>query len=91
MRGLRLRYRRDIFCTGMDCSQRLAGEGETSDALYPDGSTVTTPGFSFQNSSFELTCKVGHQTIVFFPKDVMLLKTAVVEGDQTGPPAVLRR
>ncbi len=90
MRGLRLRFRRDIDCTGLECHIRLAGEGDTSDAVNPDGSAVATPGFNFQNSSFELTCASGHQTIVYFPKDVMLLKSVADSGDKTGPPAVLR-
>ncbi len=79
------------MCTGLECSAKLANEGDTSEALNPDGSAVATPGFNFQNSSFELTCASGHQTIVYFPKDVMLLKSVADSGDKTGPAAVLRR
>ena len=91
MRGLRIRFRRDITCTGLDCDVRIAREGDASEALNPDGSPVATPGFNFQNSSFELTCAAGHQTIVYFPKDVMMVKSIADSSDSAGPPAVLRR
>ena len=90
MHYLRVRYRHDVTCSSPDCSELIASEGRTSDAVWPDGMLVKLPVEERDlRSAFTLTCPAGHEVDLYAPRDLHCIKSTSA-GDADCQPIVLR-
>lgn len=91
MRGLKVRYRRTIFCHTHPCKLVVSEMGNVSEVFQENGRQINAMDFDFGSSySFDVDCPAGHRSRLNAPRDVQLVRGPASAGAVEGPPVVLR-